>query len=88
LLRLPAVKDNAAMQTEPPEAEPPKRKRRWFQFSLLSLLIFTMACAVGAAWVAREMERKRIRALEEKAHEELRAMVKPVANMPYRVTRP
>jgi hypothetical protein len=34
LLLLPAVKDNAAMQTEPSKAEPPKRKRRWFQFSL------------------------------------------------------
>jgi hypothetical protein len=50
-------------------------------------MILTVACAVGAAWVAREMERKRIRALEEKAHEELRAMVKPVANMPYGIMR-
>jgi hypothetical protein len=39
-LRLPAVTDNAAMQTEPPKADPPKRKRRWFQFSLRSLMIF------------------------------------------------
>jgi hypothetical protein len=75
------------MQAEPPKADPPKPKRRWFQFSLRTLLILTVACAVGAAWVAREMERKRIRALEEKAHEELRAMVKPVANMPYGIMR-
>jgi hypothetical protein len=27
------------MQTEPPKAEPPKRKRRWFQFSLRTLMI-------------------------------------------------
>jgi hypothetical protein len=27
------------MQTEPPKADAPKRKRRWFQFSLRSLLI-------------------------------------------------
>ena len=74
--------------SEPPKADTPKRKRRWFQFSLRTLLILTVACAVGAARVAREMERKRIRALEEKAHEELRAMVKPVANMPYGITRP
>jgi hypothetical protein len=41
LLRLPAVGDNAAMEAEPPEAEPPKRKRRWFQFSLRTLMIFS-----------------------------------------------
>jgi hypothetical protein len=29
------------MQTEPPKAEPPKRKRRWFQFSLRTPLVFT-----------------------------------------------
>jgi hypothetical protein len=49
------------MQPEPPKADLPKRKRRWFQFSLRTLLILTVACAVGAAWVAREMERKRRR---------------------------
>jgi hypothetical protein len=75
------------MESEPLKTDPPKRKRRWFQFSLRTLLILTVACAVGAAWVAREMERKRIRALEEKAHEELRAMVKPVANIPYGIMR-
>ena len=32
LLQLPAVKDNAAMETEP------KRQRRWFQFSLRTLV--------------------------------------------------
>ena len=51
LLRAPAVGDNAAMQSEPPQADPPKRKRRWFQFSLRSLLIgvtvLAVICAVG-----------------------------------------
>ena len=39
LLQLPAAADNAAMQTEPSKAEPPKLKRRWFQFSLRTLMI-------------------------------------------------
>jgi hypothetical protein len=34
LLPLPTVQDNVAMQAEPPNANTPKRKRRWFQFSL------------------------------------------------------
>ena len=38
LLRLSAVADNAAMPTEPTKAEPPKRQRRWFQFSLRTLV--------------------------------------------------
>jgi Leucine Rich repeat len=54
LLRRPVAADNAAMESEP------KRKRRWFQFSLRSLLIVTMICAIGSAWVARKMERKRL----------------------------
>ena len=39
--------DNAAMQAEPPKAEPPKRKRRWFQFSLRTLMIGVTLLAVG-----------------------------------------
>jgi Leucine Rich repeat len=53
LLRLPAVGDNAAM------SESPKRKRRWLQFSLRSLLVFTAIVAVGCAWLGRKIERKR-----------------------------
>jgi hypothetical protein len=49
LLRLPAVGDNAAMQAEPPKAEPPKRKRRWFQFSLRTLMIVVAIVAVQCA---------------------------------------
>jgi hypothetical protein len=37
------------MQTEPPKADPPRRKRRWFQFSLRSLLIVVTLLAVNAA---------------------------------------
>jgi hypothetical protein len=47
------------MQNETPKADPPKRKRRWFQFSLRSLLMFTVVCAIGSAWVARKIELKR-----------------------------
>jgi hypothetical protein len=44
LLRLPALGDNAAM-----EAEPPKRKRRWFQFSLRTLFVVVATLAVECA---------------------------------------
>jgi hypothetical protein len=49
-----------------PNAERPKRKRRWLQFSLRSLLIFTLVCAIGAAWVARRMEQTSRRCLDFK----------------------
>jgi hypothetical protein len=49
LLRLPAPADNAAMEAEPPKAEPPKRKRRWFQFSLRTLFVVTAVVAVQCA---------------------------------------
>jgi hypothetical protein len=50
------------MQTEPPKAEPPKRKRRWFQFRLRTLMtVVTIFCVVGG-YVAHEakitMDRK------------------------------
>ena len=47
------------MQTEPPKVDPPKRKRRWFQFSLRSLLIFTLIVAIPCAWLGRKIEQKR-----------------------------
>ena len=47
------------MEAEPPKTDAPKRKRRWFQFSLRTLMIFTMACAVGAGWLGKKIERKR-----------------------------
>ena len=47
------------MPTEPSKAEPPKRQRRWFQFSLRSLLIFTAIVAVCCGWMGRRIEQKR-----------------------------
>jgi hypothetical protein len=46
------------MQTEPskadaPEAAPPKRKRRWFQFSLRTLLMVVAVVAMLAAIISR-----------------------------------
>jgi hypothetical protein len=35
------------MQTEPSKAEPPKRKRRWIQFSLRTLMIGVTLLAIG-----------------------------------------
>jgi hypothetical protein len=71
LLRLPAVRDNAAMETEPPNAEPPKRTRRWFQFSLRSLLIVVtvaaLVCALLSAVVSRlpnELTLKQLRSVK------------------------
>jgi hypothetical protein len=59
LLRLPAVGDNAAMQAEPSKADPLKHRRRRLQFSLRSLLIFTLICAIPCAWLGRKIEQKR-----------------------------
>jgi hypothetical protein len=39
------------MQTESPKPDAPKRKRPRFQFSLRSLMIFTMVVAVACGWV-------------------------------------
>ena len=39
------------MQTESPEAEPPKRKRRWFQFSLRTMLSIVTILAGVSAWL-------------------------------------
>jgi hypothetical protein len=46
LLLLLAAGDNAAMQAEPSTADPPNRQRRWFQFSLRTLLIVDHLLAV------------------------------------------
>ena len=54
LLTLPVVLDNAAMPTELSKADPPKRKRRWFQFSLRTLMIGVALLAVVCAYVAHE----------------------------------
>ena len=48
---------NAPMEAEPTTSEPPKRKRRWYQFSLRTLLIFTLICAIVSAWMAVRLKR-------------------------------
>ena len=54
------------------EAEPPKRKRRWFQFSLRFLLIFTAIVGVGCALLAHRIEHK---CREQDAVEAISALV-------------
>jgi hypothetical protein len=51
LLRLPKVGDNADMQTDPPNSDPPKRKPRRFRFSLRSLMIVVTLLAVPLGYV-------------------------------------
>ena len=46
------------MEVEPSKADP-RGKRRWFQFSLRTLLIFTVIIAVGAGWLGKRIEQKR-----------------------------
>ena len=65
MLRLPAAGDNAGMLSERPKTESPKRKRRWFRFSLRALLLVVsvaaICCPFGARvvrdWQARERQR-------------------------------
>jgi hypothetical protein len=45
------------MEAEPPKSDSPKRKRRWFQFSLRTLMIFTLICAIGSACLAPRLQR-------------------------------
>ena len=60
LLRFPAAQDNAAVQTEPRTAEPPIRKRHWFQFSLRTLMIGVTLVATVCPLGVRLLERWRI----------------------------
>lgn len=41
------------------EAEPPKRKRRWCQFSLRTLMIVMVIVAIPCAWLGKKIDRKR-----------------------------
>ena len=60
LLLQPAVAaDNAAMQSEPSKAEPPKRQRRWFQFGLRTLLILVFLLCVGMRWTTAKADRRK-----------------------------
>jgi hypothetical protein len=55
------------MQAEPPKAEPPKRKRRWFQYSVRTLMIVVTLLAVGSGYVGWQAKIVRERdALSEK----------------------
>jgi hypothetical protein len=47
------------MEAKPSKDVPPKRKRRWFQFSLRSLLIAVAVVAVPCAWLGHKIEQKR-----------------------------
>ncbi len=48
---------NSAMQAEPIKADPPKRKRRWFQFSLRTLMIgVTLFCVVVGGYVGWQVK--------------------------------
>jgi hypothetical protein len=62
LPKLPKLADNAVMQADPPKADPPKRKRRWFQFSLRTLMIGVTLLAVPmgyVGWQARIVRERR-----------------------------
>ncbi len=51
---LPASADNAVIEAEPLKAEPPKRKRRRFQFRLRTLLIGVTLLAIPCAYIGRQ----------------------------------
>ena len=55
------------METEPPKAEPPERKRRWCQFSLRTLMISVTLLAVPCGYVGWQAKivRERKARLEE-----------------------
>jgi hypothetical protein len=42
------------VQTDPTNSNPPKRKRRWFQFSLRTLMIGVTLLAMVCGYVGRQ----------------------------------
>jgi hypothetical protein len=50
---------NAAMENELVSAAPPKRKRRWYQFSLRTLFVITLIVAIPSMLIGRKVEQKR-----------------------------
>jgi hypothetical protein len=52
------------------KAEPPKRKRRWFQFSLRTLMIAVTLLALASGYISRQYElvKERQRFLGDPAH--------------------
>jgi Leucine Rich repeat len=65
------------MPTEPTKADPPIRNRRRVQFSLRSLMIFTLICAVAAGWLCKKIEKK------SKEQEAVKAIVKSRGEVMY-----
>jgi Leucine-rich repeat (LRR) protein len=59
LLPVLGVADNVAMQADPQKPDSPPRRRRKFQFSLRTLLIFTVVCAIAAGRLGKRIEQKR-----------------------------
>ena len=60
------------MEAEPTKVEPPKRRRRWFQFSLRTLMIVVTLLAVMCActaWVARIARDRAATERAEKVHQ-------------------
>jgi hypothetical protein len=47
------------MEADQPKPEPPKRKRRWYQFSLRTLLVGVLIAAIPCALLGRKIEQKR-----------------------------
>jgi hypothetical protein len=66
------VGDNLRMQIDQPKSDPPKRKRRRFQFSLRSLLIVVTLLAVTCAYVG--WQAKIVRERKETMTELLRSL--------------
>jgi len=54
-----------------PQPVPPKRERRWLQYSVRSLLVLTLLAAIGLGWVRHEMNRLQA---EEEAVAAIRAL--------------
>ena len=71
------------MEAEPPKTEPPKRKRRWFQFTLRTLIILTLIGGVVSGRLGRLIEEKydKERATEEqqKAWDESHAIAAAIS---------
>jgi hypothetical protein len=55
------------MEAEPAKAEPPKRNRRWFRFSLRTLMVVMALVSLPMAWLGSQanMIRERERLLTE-----------------------
>ena len=64
------------MEAEPPKAEPPKRKRRWFQFSLRTWFILVAIAVVQSAVCLPMLREWQQRRQEEAEFDELVKLIK------------